>query len=1128
MSGLGKLTITLELENAKFQSAMTKSDYEAQKFAKNFIQNMDRARNHAKEFADRSTQYLKNIEQAAKNLNKNSEFSFLSTIGGHYQSMSSGILSAAKAYTDIQNKMKLVSGSSAEAAKRLTDVFDIATKTSQSTEAVSGVYQTFAQNAQSLGLAQKDVAELTKTVSQAVAASGASSSAASNALTQFGQSLLMGKMKAQEFNSLITQTPTIIQAMAKGLGMTMAEFKAAVYDGKISTVEMVKGLKNSSGYVDELAGKMGVTLDGAMTNLSTRFTKFVGDTDKAVGGSEALAKSINYIGENIDTLSPILAGAVVSFTTMYAGNKVSSVLNMVSATAKHRWEIFQKAKELNNERNATIQAAIAEKNKIATELTHTQSYIRNLQAQLNLATTEKQRSLLSAELQVQTVRETNLINAKTAAVTRLATAQKATTAFGAALGLVGGPLGALSIGLGVAIPLLMDFFTNAEQAKQKSLEFAQSLDQIKERLPQMTKLELEVSINNTQDSIKAQKDKIKEITQELEQLEKKASQTKISYYYAGQIHEVAKSAEQMRKEMAAVTAKKRELEVANQDLASSEQSLAEQIKNVPLIEMRQQFMDLYPHIDQSQIKVDSLNLAIGNFTVKSPEMVIAANNIANALGGVAGEAMRAAILVANLSSMKLDANGAAIIDPKHLETIEQIERNNAIGSAKGKDKIALQVKDALIKSGMKEGDAGYERLKAAYEQQFTLQNAPKGKGGKTKAEKEAEKAAKKQQREAERSAESYQNQVAEMTNRLAGLKANASDIAIFGQVSDYQEVSKLTEDIAINAEKYKGYGEQGVARLKELASQLDSAQQQVAISQFAYNGGEKLKAMEFELTLLGKTRQEQELMQYNHELDLEAARLKIGMTDENIAKLNIEIEQLKKKRAEIQAIQEKDRASAKAGFKAGIMEFANDVTNINENIKGITVNAFGSMADSLNNFVMTGKADFRSMAQSILSDINKMIIKMMIFQSIKAAGSAMGFDMSFMGKLSFATGGYTGDGGKYTPAGIVHKGEYVITKEATSRLGLDYLNYLNYGRRGFASGGGVAVPRVPSSSYQPKSAQSNISVQVINNGEPAEAKVSQKQQGDQMQITVELMRKIARQEANGMIQNNFRAGGIFA
>ncbi|UQX77924.1 hypothetical protein M3710_03140 [Mannheimia haemolytica] len=147
-------------------------------------------------------------------------------------------------------------------------------------------------------------------------------------------------------------------------------------------------------------------------------------------------------------------------------------------------------------------------------------------------------------------------------------------------------------------------------------------------------------------------------------------------------------------------------------------------------------------------------------------------------------------------------------------------------SAKGKDKIALQVKDALIKSGMKEGDAGYERLKAAYEQQFTLQNAPKG-GGKPKKTK------------AERSAESYQNQVAEMTNRLSGLKIDKEDLVKYGGISQYQEVRKLTEDIAINAEKYKGYGEQGVARLKELASQLDSAQQQVAISQFAYNGGEK-------------------------------------------------------------------------------------------------------------------------------------------------------------------------------------------------------------------------------------------------------------------------------------------------
>lgn len=37
----------------------------------------------------------------------------------------------------------------------------------------------------------------------------------------------------------------------------------------------------------------------------------------------------------------------------------------------------------------------------------------------------------------------------------------------------------------------------------------------------------------------------------------------------------------------------------------------------------------------------------------------------------------------------------------------------------------------------------------------------------------------------------------------------------------------------------------------------------------------------------------------------------------------------------------------------------------------------------------------------------------------------------------YATGGYTGDGGKYEPAGIVHKGEYVVNSETTRDLGLN-------------------------------------------------------------------------------------------
>lgn len=57
------------------------------------------------------------------------------------------------------------------------------------------------------------------------------------------------------------------------------------------------------------------------------------------------------------------------------------------------------------------------------------------------------------------------------------------------------------------------------------------------------------------------------------------------------------------------------------------------------------------------------------------------------------------------------------------------------------------------------------------------------------------------------------------------------------------------------------------------------------------------------------------------------------------------------------------------------------------------------------------------------------------------------------GLMFLAGGGYTGSGGKYEPAGVVHKGEYVMTAESTSKLGVNFLERLN--RRGYADGGFV-------------------------------------------------------------------------
>ena len=290
------------------------------------------------------------------------------------------------------------------------------------------------------------------------------------------------------------------------------------------------------------------------------------------------------------------------------------------------------------------------------------------------------------------------------------------------------------------------------------------------------------------------------------------------------------------------------------------------------------------------------------------------------------------------------------------------------------------------------------------------------------------------------------------------------------------------------------------------------------------------------MTLIGQTSEAVDQLRFNHQLELETAKLRKGMTQENIALLEQTIDEIKRLKEE----QAKQTASLKsdpaAGFRDGFQKFQNTAEDVMGNVSQITLNAFNGMSDAVTDFILTGKGNFRGFAQSVIKDITSMIVKMMIFASLKAAfagtsiGKFFGFDSKYTGGLvGFDEGGFTGQGGKYTPAGIVHKGEYVFTKEAVSRLGVDYLDQLNYQRKakpqGYANGGSVGgyAPSTPMNANN-----RGVKVNIINNGEPTNANVETKETSGGLEITVELVQAIARKEAGTIMQQNMRPGGMFA
>ena len=72
------------------------------------------------------------------------------------------------------------------------------------------------------------------------------------------------------------------------------------------------------------------------------------------------------------------------------------------------------------------------------------------------------------------------------------------------------------------------------------------------------------------------------------------------------------------------------------------------------------------------------------------------------------------------------------------------------------------------------------------------------------------------------------------------------------------------------------------------------------------------------------------------------------------------------------------------------------------------------------------------------------------------------------GFLGFDKGGYTGAGGKYQAAGIVHKGEYVFDQESVRRIGLPTLRALQQYADGGYTGGVPGIPMLQGRHYGPR------------------------------------------------------------
>ncbi|WP_057978830.1 phage tail tape measure protein [Pseudomonas lactis] len=222
------------------------------------------------------------------------------------------------------------------------------------------------------------------------------------------------------------------------------------------------------------------------------------------------------------------------------------------------------------------------------------------------------------------------------------------------------------------------------------------------------------------------------------------------------------------------------------------------------------------------------------------------------------------------------------------------------------------------------------------------------------------------------------------------------------------------------------------------------------------------------------------------------------------------------------------------GASSALQTYAEQANDVAGQTRNLFTNAFGNMEDAVVNFVKTGKLSFKDFADGVVADLIRIQVRQaaagflgMAFGAITGGGGAalgpavMTGSSQTISRVGFSGGGYTGDGGKFEPKGVVHGGEFVVKKEVVSQPGArEFLERMNANSNGYADGGYV--------NPTPAAASSSTTQSIATNGGSPTITQQFSFQGNPDDATISLVKDAAYQGAKGgyeMVMRDLKQNG---
>ncbi|GGG39533.1 phage tail tape measure protein [Caldovatus sediminis] len=212
------------------------------------------------------------------------------------------LVQAGDTLTQGLSRLQNATGSVARAGQVYEALYRNALSTGVAVSESVDAFQRFSIAAREIGATSDQVVRLVGGLQRVAIVSGASTQEISSATLQLAQALASGVLQGDELRSILEAMPLLAEGLARELGVSIGELRKLGSEGKLTAERVFPALLRATERLGAELDRAPLSLGRAFGQLTAATEGFLGQLDRAIGLSIALARALSAAARAVDSV----------------------------------------------------------------------------------------------------------------------------------------------------------------------------------------------------------------------------------------------------------------------------------------------------------------------------------------------------------------------------------------------------------------------------------------------------------------------------------------------------------------------------------------------------------------------------------------------------------------------------------------------------------------------------------------------------------------------------------------------------------------------------------------------------------------------------------------------------------